>query len=245
MAMLNPTKKIIYPISDGKPMADGDKQWKWIVRIKLGFEAVYKEEETYITGDTFWYPVEGKPKIVQAPDTMIAIGRPKGDRDCYFQWEEGDIAPQIVFEIWSPNNFQPEMDKKRAWYERYGVEEYYEFDPFRVRLMGWYKKDGKFEKIAKMDGWVSPLSKVRFEFHPQDPDNELKLFEPDGTPFKQHHELIEENQALAGQNRQLAIQNTRLQTERAAAEKRALESEQKLQALLVQLKAQGFDLPEK
>jgi Uma2 family endonuclease len=60
---------------------------------------------------------------------MVAIGRPKGHRGCYKQWEEGGIAPQVVFEVLSPSNSVKEMNDKRAFYDTYGVEEYYVYDP--------------------------------------------------------------------------------------------------------------------
>src|SRR5204862_1645057 len=46
---------------------------------------------------------------------------------------------QVVFEVLSPNNTGPEMARKRAFYERYGVEEYYEYDPDRGQLRGWQR----------------------------------------------------------------------------------------------------------
>ena len=69
----------------------------------------------FVTGDLLWYPVEGSPKITQAPDIMMAFGvskLPKGDRSSYKQWEENNISPQVVFEILSPGNTQKEMSKK-------------------------------------------------------------------------------------------------------------------------------------
>jgi Uma2 family endonuclease len=212
-------EELIYPISDGKPMADGDIQWNWIVYVKLGFEAVYEEAtKTYITGDTFWYPVQGEPGTVQAPDTMIVLGRPKGERGAYLQWKEDNIPPQIVFEIWSPSNHQPEMEGKRQFYEKYGVEEYYEYDPKRVRLRGWRREGTKLEEIPKMAGWVSPLTGVRFELERREKGRELKLYEPDGKPFLTYLELrqarktAEATLKLEGLLRQRAEQ-ARLQAE--------------------------------
>jgi Uma2 family endonuclease len=225
-------EELIYPISDGKPMADGDKQWHWIVYISLGFEAVYEENtEVYVTSDTFWYPVQGEPSKVQAPDTMIVLGRPKEERGAYLQWKEGNIPPQIVFEIWSPSNHQPEMAKKRQFYEEYGVEEYYEYDPERVRLRGWRRQGTKLEEIAKMGGWVSPLTGVRFELERQAKGRELKLYEPDGKPFLTYLELrqarktAEATLKLEGLLRQRAEQ-ARLQAE----QEREQEAQARLQA---------------
>jgi flagellar biosynthesis GTPase FlhF len=242
----NTKKRIIYPISDGKPMADGDRQWRCIVYIKNGFDALYEDEDVYITGDTFWYPVQGDTGIVQAPDTLIAIGRPKGDRNCYFQWKEGNVAPQIIFEIWSRSNNQAEMDEKRAWYEQYGVQEYYEFDPKRLRLMGWYRKDGKFEKVEQMQGWVSPLTKVSFKLVPEDKDNELKLFEPNGKPFLTYLELQQKKlEAEQAQLRAQQAQEQEREARRDAEKARSVAEQARLDAEKARLIAEQSTEQEK
>lgn len=79
----------------------------------------------FVAGDLLWYPQPGDNKIRQAPDTMAVFGGPKGDRSSYQQWEEGNIPPQVVFEILSPGNPLKEMARKFKFYEQYGVEEYY------------------------------------------------------------------------------------------------------------------------
>jgi Uma2 family endonuclease len=53
---------------------------------------------------------------------LVVIGRPKGKRGSYKQWEEANIAPLVVFEILSPSNTQKEMANKLLFYQRYGVE---------------------------------------------------------------------------------------------------------------------------
>jgi hypothetical protein len=73
--------------------------------------------------------VEGQPKIRQAPDALVAFGRPKGYRGSYRQWVEGGIPPHVVFEVLSPNNRHNELIRKFQFYDRHGVEEYYVFDP--------------------------------------------------------------------------------------------------------------------
>src|SRR5437667_8569029 len=88
---------IYYPESDGKPMADNTKQYEWIVTIKENLDGLLPN--AFVAADLFWYPVQGNKNIVQAPDVLVAMGRPKGHRSSYKQWEEGGVAPQIVFEI--------------------------------------------------------------------------------------------------------------------------------------------------
>lgn len=86
---------VTYPDSDGQPMADNTKQFRWIVVIKDNLERLFAQDPVvFVAGDLLWYPVEGKPTVRQAPDVMVVLGRPKGDRGSYQQWREGDIAPQ-------------------------------------------------------------------------------------------------------------------------------------------------------
>jgi Uma2 family endonuclease len=117
----------------------------------------------FVAGDLLWYPVEGEPKIRQAPDTLVAFGRPKGYRGSYRQWDEDGIAPQVVFEVLSPGNRFGEMVRKFDFYEKYGVEEYYVFDPDKLELFGWLRQGNKLVSIPSMHGWKSPLLNVLFE----------------------------------------------------------------------------------
>jgi Uma2 family endonuclease len=114
-----PLQEVEYPDDDGMPMSENTLQFKWIVVIKEGLEAVYRHEpNVFVAGDLLWYPVKGDSKIRMAPDTLIAFGRPKGYRGSYRQWEEGGIPPQVVFEVLSPGNRPAEMDLKFDFYEK-------------------------------------------------------------------------------------------------------------------------------
>ena len=179
---------VIYPDSDGQPMADNTKQFRWIVTIKENLERLFAADETvFVAGDLLWYPVEGNNLIRQAPDVMVAFGRPKGDpcgiceaaRGSYQQWREDSIAPQVVFEILSPGNRLKEMSKKLKFYERYGVEEYYIYDPDKIDITGWLRSDAGFEVIEELSDWVSPHLGIRFALQP----NTLEIYRPDGDRF--------------------------------------------------------------
>jgi Uma2 family endonuclease len=180
-------EQIVYPESDGKPMADNTKQFRWIVTLEGGFEALFRDrEDVFVAGDLFWYPVEGRPDIRMAPDVMIVFGRPKGDRPSYKQWEEENIAPQVVFEVLSPSNSLLEMAKKLEFYDRYGVEEYYLYDPETGDFTGWIRgEDGRLRVIDEIQGWVSPRLGARFEIE----DGELRIIRPDGQRFMTYLEL--------------------------------------------------------
>ena len=133
-----PQSPVQYPDDDGQPMSDNTLQFKWIVLIKEGLETLFRHDpNVFVAGDLLWYPEEGKPKVRQAPDVMVVIGRPKGERGSYKQWEEAGIAPQVVFEVLSPGNRFKEMLRKFQFYEKHGVEEYYIYDPDNGDLQGW------------------------------------------------------------------------------------------------------------
>jgi Uma2 family endonuclease len=182
---------IEYPDSDGKPMSDNTLQYRWIVTIKEGAEALYREDpNVFVAGDLLWYAVEGEPAERIGPDVLIAFGRPKGERGSYMQWIEGGIAPQVVFEILSPGNRAADLKRKFEFYDRHGVEEYYIYDPDTGDLEGWRRRGGRLRKIGRMAGYVSPRLGIRFR-PGKGPDN-LTILRPDGERFKTFQEVDEE-----------------------------------------------------
>ena len=56
--------EIIYPTSDGKPMAENTLQFEWIVLIKENCERLFADRsDVFVAGDLLWYPVEGRNKL--------------------------------------------------------------------------------------------------------------------------------------------------------------------------------------
>jgi Uma2 family endonuclease len=205
---------IIYPDSDGQPMSDNTKQFRWIVTIKEGLEWLFKDDpNVFVAGDLLWYPVEGDNVTRAAPDAMVVFGRPKGDRGSYQQWKENNVVPQVVFEVRSPGNTQTELDKKLVFYDRYGVEEYYLYDPDRGDLSGWLRRDNRLDVIDPILGWVSPRLGIRFDMV----GTELELYRPDGERFTSYVELA----ALREQERQ-QLEQERLRSQKLAEKLREL-----------------------
>ncbi|MBD2414179.1 hypothetical protein FACHB389_19030 [Nostoc calcicola FACHB-389] len=230
--------EIIYPESDGQPMADNTEQFAWIVKIKENLEILFASQaDVFIAGDLFWYPVKGNSNIKQAPDTMVVFGRPKGKRSSYLQWDENNIPPQVVFEILSPGNTLKEMTKKLQFYQRYGVEEYYIYDPDKNDLNGLLRSGDSFEVIEEMNDWVSPRLKIRFHLT----SNTLEIVSLSGQKFLSPVEidqLREQERQRAEQERQRAEQET--QAKEAALQE--LEKERdRYQELLAKLKEKGID----
>lgn len=164
-------------------MADNSKQWDAMVLIKTNIDDRVPD---FVAGDLFWYPVEGRPDIVVAPDVFVASGRPKGPRRSYKQWVEGGVAPQVVFEILSPSNTLREMMDKQLFYSTYGAEEFYLYDPDNETAWG-YVRDaaGHVVKVDSLDGWVSPRLGIRFDLS----SGALAIFDAQGRPFEAPSEL--------------------------------------------------------
>jgi Uma2 family endonuclease len=222
--IIPPKPPIHYPESDGLPMAENSLQFRYIVTIQGGLDTLFRDDlNVFVAGDMFWYPVEGHPEIRVAPDTLVVFGRPKGDRGSYQQWNEGNIAPQVVFEVLSPSNRFGELLLKFQFYERYGVEEYYIYDPDHGTLEGWRRSGEQFQGVAEMNGWVSPRLGVRFELTP---GGELHLYAPDGQRFATYLELAAQRDEERRAREQAQQRATEAQQEATEAQQEATEAQQ-------------------
>ncbi len=183
-----------------------------------------------MAGDLLWYPVEGNNTIRQAPDAMVAFGRPKGDRGSYQQWREDTIPPQVVFKILSPGNRLAETARKYKFYNQYGVEEYYVYDPDDHELIGWLRSDSYLDIIENMSGWVSPRLQIRFEVTA----DTLEIYRPNGERFLSFTELMQSRD----RERQRADQERqRVDQER----QRADQERQRADRLADRLREMGID----
>jgi Uma2 family endonuclease len=227
------TERVVYPDSDGQPMADNTKQFAEIVMVKEGLEALFASRpDVFVAGDLLWYPVEGQPKVRLAPDVLVAIGRPKGHRGSYQQWNEGNIAPQVVFEILSPGNRLTEMFGKLAFYERYGVEEYYVYNPDNFELSVLIRTEaGSLQSVVPLDGFVSPLLGIVFAATGEDP---WTIFRPDGEAFLSYVALMA--------SRNDARDQAARESERAEAERERANAESaRAERLAARLREAGID----
>ena len=190
-----PGRKIVYPESDGEPIAENTLQFRWIVTIHGNISTLFKDDpNVFVAGDLLWYPVEGDNKTRLAPDAMVAFGRPKGERGSYQQWNEGGVAPQVVFEVLSPGNRTGAMIRKFQFYERFGVEEnYYIYDPDDIILEGFVRAMAALVEVEEMNGWVSPRLGIRFDMN----EDVLVIYYPDGRRFLNFQEVTDERDQQA------------------------------------------------
>ena len=211
-----------YPVSDGKPMSESDLH----ADVSHDLRAVLKvrhidRPDAYVGGNCFMYPEEGKPRVFVSPDLFVAYGVPEGPpRDVWQVWVEGKV-PDFILEVTSRSTRKEDERRKKDFYERYGVPEYWQFDPTGDYLDPILKgraldADGKYRELEleDRDGGLCLFSKVlgldlRLE------DERLRFFDPKRgeyllTPTEQHEALEERDRALEEQRRALEAAEARI-----------------------------------
>lgn len=147
---------IIYPESDGKPMAETDRHRNlmvdFIFLLKDHFEDV---NDVYVSGNLLMYYEEGNIYKSVAPDVFVVFGVNKKDRRTYRTWEEGR-TPDFVLEVASPSTYNKDITDKKALYASIlGVREYYIYDPYgevQPHFQGYRLIDGAYQAIEFEDG---------------------------------------------------------------------------------------------
>ena len=119
-------RDVLYPCSDGRPMADNAWQSRAILRAAGDLEVAHPD--ALALADILVYPEEGNPRNRIAPDVLVAFGVGTHSRSSYLVWEEGK-PPDWVLEVASPSTASKDLDFKRRAYAAMGVPEYWLFDP--------------------------------------------------------------------------------------------------------------------
>jgi Uma2 family endonuclease len=238
--------KIEYPDEDGKPMAEGDIQRKYLTYSTEVLSLYYTQRsDVYVAGNLFIYYEQGNPEAVVAPDTFVVFGVNGGDRRSYKTWEEGDKAPSFVLEITSKSTRSNDQGAKKGTYAFLGVSEYFQYDPtgdyLNPQLQGLRLIDGNYYSMPSTvleDGTVAIRSEVLDLELRVDAEGVFRFYNTEtGQKLLTHREL---DQAFeqAQQARQAAEQA------RQAAEKRANQeaaARQEMEARLVELEARLRD----
>jgi Uma2 family endonuclease len=204
--------EIFYPENDGQPMSESIRQLNWIIALVTNLRTLFRDNpEVLVAGNQFWYPVEGEAEIRMAPDVYVVFGRPKGIRGSYQQWKEGGVPMTVVWEVLSPSNTPTEMADKFAFYEDYGAEEYYVYDPDKNHLFGYIRRGEVMIRVRKMNGYVSPRLGIQFDLS----GPELVVRYPDGRAFVTLEELETTRVELEAERIQ-AVQRAEKAEQRAA-----------------------------
>ncbi len=146
---------MLYPDSDGQPMADNDQQYQTMVDTRFALQQKFRDQEAYVGANLLIYFQEGDPTKSIAPDVFVALGVPPGRRRTFLTWLEGQ-PPDAVIEIASPRTWKADVSWKKGLYLGLGVQEYFLFDPsgeyFQPLLQGFQLEDGVYRLMASSTG---------------------------------------------------------------------------------------------
>ncbi len=203
-------REIFYPESDGEPMGEtGIHVLETMYLIQAMEERFRAASDVYVSGDMFLYFVEGDPRAVVSPDVYVVKGVPTTVRRVYKFWEEGGRGPCFVIEVTSDSTRNDDLVKKKALYERLGVEEYMLYDPLgeylNPRIQGYRLVNGRYQPIRlEFDGSLASLSTgVSFRM---EGDRIRATHTASGKPILRYAES-------EGRNRELEDENARLRAE--------------------------------
>ncbi|MBI3268580.1 MAG: Uma2 family endonuclease [Planctomycetes bacterium] len=124
------TEDLLYPESDGKPMAETDDHrdiMSYLIEaLKLWFRKLL---DVYVSGNLMFYYVEGDPYEVVSPDVFVVKGVPRRRRRVYRLWLEG-ASPCVVIEVTSrKTRSEDTITKFELYRDVLRVREYYLYDP--------------------------------------------------------------------------------------------------------------------
>jgi Uma2 family endonuclease len=220
-----PPGGVDYPEDDGEPMAENTKQFCWIVVLYGNIAGLFQDRsDVFVGGNLLWYPVEGHPEIRYAPDVLVVFGRPKGHRSSWLEWLEDHVPLTVVFEILSPKNTVLEMADKLAFYDEYGVEEYYVYDPDTNRLMVYLRRGEVLRRVRPVEGFVSPRLGIRFDLS----GTEMTVYGPDDQRFLSFEELRAERLREQEQRREAEHQADQARQQADQARQQADQANQRM-----------------
>ena len=121
--------EILYPSSDGQPVAETDVHIEELLTLRTLLRIRYADrDDVYVAGNLLVYFEQGNGAARVAPDVFVVFGVPSHNRRVFKIWEE-PAAPSFVMELSSRGTWLEDFGNKKALYARLGVEEYFLFDP--------------------------------------------------------------------------------------------------------------------
>ena len=239
-------KKIEYPTSDGRPMAETDHHrncmLEGIETIKL---ARGHEPDFYVSGNLLVFYVPGDRRRHVAPDFFVVRGVPNHERDNYLIWEEGK-APEVTIEYTSKTTRKEDQGTKFVLYrDTLKVKEYFQFDPFgdylQPRLIGHRLRGNRYVRIRPVAG---RLPSQVLGLHLEAVGDRLRFYDPSTgrwlpTPdeAREQAEAAQQEAERRAQQAEAARQHAEaLRQEQHAARQRAETAKQQAEAEVERLR---------
>ena len=149
-----------YAYNDGAPLAQNDAQAE---QLYYAFPALKRFARgrfpgAYVASDMFVYPAPRSGG--RAPDIFVAFGAgqvdPKGRRRNSYKLFEGEPVPSFVLEVLSGTTADDDLGVKRDAYARWGVREYWMFDPLGEKIPRFISAErlegGEYARIDPLPG---------------------------------------------------------------------------------------------
>ncbi len=236
---------IVYPDTDGQPMAENDWQRELIVDCIQVLEEHYRDrQDVYVSGDLLVYYQEGEPRLRVAPDVLVVHGVEKKKRKSYFIWRE-EKALDLVIEIASDSTWLRDLTEKSVLYHEIGVQEYFLFDSTGERfgpLLAMKRRNGRLEEeepdergriLSEVLGLELGESEGRLRFYLP---GEAKPLPTPGEQAKQEAARAEREAARAEREAARAEREAARAAIAEAERNRALERIRELEAQLTALR---------
>jgi Uma2 family endonuclease len=171
--------EIVYPESDGEPMAETGFHVTLIAYFLAMLRAFYRgRKDVYVGADMLMYYREGDPRKSVAPDLFAAFGVPGHERRTWKVWAEGK-GPDVVFEFTSRTTRDEDVGSKKGLYEWMGVREYFLFDPLgeylSPQLQGYQLTGDGFHPMRSSAGGELVSEQLGVTLRVE--ENELRLFD--------------------------------------------------------------------
>ena len=177
---------IVYPESDGKPMAETDTHRDLMVDFIQILRNYYQnEKDVYVSGNLLIYYERGNPRKSISPDVFVAFDVEKKQRNTYLTWAEAQ-TPDFVLEVASPSTFPKDMGEKKDLYASVlAVKEYYIYDPMGQivpSFVGYRLIDGEYQEITLINDRL-PSETLGLELGEH--DGNLRLYNPTTSQWLQ------------------------------------------------------------
>ena len=216
------------------PPRDDMQNWFYLHASAVGSALAIHLPNAIVVSEVPVTPSQPRGEDVRIPDLLVLFDSDLAllrEQNGYVIDSQGK-APDFVLEVASPTTGRADYTEKRADYERFGVVEYWRFDPsggehHDVALAGDRMVDGEYEPIE-----IEKLGEGRFRGYSEAlglyvcwEEGMLRFFDPVSESYLRSHE---EDVARAG------TAEIRVEEERAgrlAAESRVAELEEELQRL--------------
>ncbi len=191
-------KAVVYPESDGKPMAESDSHRVEMAEYAINvLEDHFRDEaRVYVSGNNFLYYTRGEPRDVVSPDCYVVRGVEKRQRRTFKVWEEKGARPCFALEVTSRSTRREDMGEKMAKYrDDLGVPEYFIFDLHAEwipeRLRGYGLARGVYEPLTPAKNGRLISRELGLELGVS--NGHLRFFKPRSkAPLPTRLELIEQ-----------------------------------------------------